>query len=66
MVGFFWGVTNPFLKRGTAGVTNIHEDNRFLKILKEIVFLTTNWKVLALISILKREIIRMQMETSKS
>ncbi|XP_014286627.1 transmembrane protein 234 isoform X2 [Halyomorpha halys] len=44
MVGFFWGVTNPFLKRGTAGVTNINEDNKFLKILKEILFLGTNWK----------------------
>ncbi|CAH1402111.1 unnamed protein product [Nezara viridula] len=44
MVGFFWGVTNPFLKRGTAGVSNIHDDNRFLKMIKEILFLATNWK----------------------
>ncbi|KAJ1955855.1 hypothetical protein EC988_001653 [Linderina pennispora] len=39
-----WGFTNPFIKRGSAGVENIKRDSWLKQTLAETWFLFTNWK----------------------
>ena len=43
--GFLWGVTNPFLKRGTAGVEEVQEKHFLKQRISEILFLITKWEV---------------------
>lgn len=44
VVGFLWGATNPLIKSGSAGIQEIHTDNKFRKIILEIKFLVTTWQ----------------------
>ncbi|XP_041359136.1 transmembrane protein 234 homolog [Gigantopelta aegis] len=45
-VAAFWGLTNPFIKRGSRGVENIKRDNSVRQFLAELRFLFFNWKYL--------------------
>jgi drug/metabolite transporter (DMT)-like permease len=44
LVGAVWGITNPFMKKGSDGITEIRDDNK--KFFKQIIFLFTRWKYL--------------------
>ncbi|XP_013396674.1 transmembrane protein 234 [Lingula anatina] len=43
-VAFLWGATNPFIKRGSAGIEKIKRKNAALQFLAEIKFLVCSWK----------------------
>ena len=45
VVAILWGATNPLMKKGGAGIENIHEDGAIKQYLAEIRFLVCNWKV---------------------
>jgi len=47
LVGLLWGATNPFLKKYSTGVENVHHTNRFIKFILEMKFLATNWRYVA-------------------
>lgn len=44
LVGILWGVTNPFIRRGTTGVDKVPTISGLPKILTEIKFLITRWQ----------------------
>ena len=44
LVGIVWGVTNPFMKRGSDGITEVGEDNK--KFFRQMIFLFTRWRYL--------------------
>lgn len=44
IVAFLWGVTNPLIKRGSAGLENVKAATRYGQTFKEISFLVTNMK----------------------
>lgn len=44
LVSLLWGATNPFLKKGGAGIEGVKHSNRLLKFLLEMKFLLLNWK----------------------
>lgn len=44
LVGLFWGVTNPFIRRGATGVDEIKSDSKWLKTFLELKFLVTRWQ----------------------
>lgn len=44
LVGIIWGVTNPFIRRGTTGVDKIECESSVQKTLFEIKFLITRWQ----------------------
>ncbi|CAF0735260.1 unnamed protein product [Brachionus calyciflorus] len=37
-----WGITNPFIRKGSSGLENINSDNYFKRILLELKFLFSN------------------------
>lgn len=45
LVSVLWGCTNPFLKRGTAGIENVTKTSRVSQLLAEVKFLLLNLKV---------------------
>ncbi|XP_053291289.1 transmembrane protein 234 [Pleuronectes platessa] len=46
LVSVLWGCTNPFLKRGSAGIEDVSRSNRMSQLLAEIKFLFLNTKYL--------------------
>ena len=44
LVGLLWGATNPFIKRGGAGVEKVKHSNRVARFLLELKFLVLNWR----------------------
>lgn len=44
VAAFLWGVTNPLIKRGSAGLENIKASTKYGQIFKELSFLVTNAK----------------------
>ncbi|XP_046684432.1 transmembrane protein 234 homolog isoform X1 [Homalodisca vitripennis] len=44
LVGLLWGVTNPLIKKGSAGVSKVEGGNVFVRFFKDIKFFVTNWK----------------------
>lgn len=44
LVGLLWGVTNPFLKRESAGIEKVTHSNKLLQFLMELKFLALNWR----------------------
>jgi len=45
IVGILWGCTNPLMKYGSKGITEIKQkQNALLQFLAEFYFLFTNWK----------------------
>ncbi|KAG9286242.1 hypothetical protein G9A89_014228 [Geosiphon pyriformis] len=44
LVALCWGFTNPFIKRGSAGLERIHRDTWFKQTLAEVWFLFTRWQ----------------------
>lgn len=44
LVGFFWGATNPLIKRGTTGIHNIQSNGLVHKFLLEMQYLVTEWR----------------------
>lgn len=44
LVSLLWGATNPFLKRGSAGIEDVKHQNRLLGFLLEMKFLVLNWR----------------------
>lgn len=45
IVALLWGVTNPFIKRGSDGIQKVNSNHVIVKTLLEIKFLFTNIKV---------------------
>lgn len=43
-VALLWGATNPFLKRGSAGIERIRQPTRLKQTLAEVQFLALNWR----------------------
>ncbi|XP_012230661.2 transmembrane protein 234 homolog [Linepithema humile] len=46
LVAIFWGVTNPFIKRGARGLENVKATSAYGQFIKEFIFLITNLKYL--------------------
>jgi hypothetical protein len=46
-VGVLWGATNPFLKKGSAGVENVLAPRSSLRLLYQIQYLVCRWQVRA-------------------
>ncbi|XP_072045226.1 transmembrane protein 234-like [Amphiura filiformis] len=46
IVAILWGATNPLMKKGGAGIENIHKDSTVKQFLAELQFLICNWKYL--------------------
>nr|XP_019940197.1 PREDICTED: transmembrane protein 234 [Paralichthys olivaceus] len=46
LVSVLWGCTNPFLKRGTAGIEDVRGSGRLTQLLAEVKFLFLNTKYL--------------------
>ncbi|XP_043938473.1 transmembrane protein 234 isoform X2 [Protopterus annectens] len=46
LVAALWGITNPFLKKGTEGIEKIEKRNRVVQLFYEIKFLFLNYKCL--------------------
>ncbi|CAB1446039.1 unnamed protein product [Pleuronectes platessa] len=46
LVSVLWGCTNPFLKRGSAGIEDVSRSNRMSQLLAEVKFLFLNTKYL--------------------
>jgi Putative transmembrane family 234 len=46
LVGILWGGTNPFIKKGSAGVQRVKASNLFFQILLELKYLFTQWRVM--------------------
>ncbi|XP_062252817.1 transmembrane protein 234 [Platichthys flesus] len=46
LVSVLWGCTNPFLKRGSAGIEDVSGSNRMSQLLAEVKFLFLNTKYL--------------------
>jgi len=44
-VGILWGATNPFIKKGSAGVENVKAPNSSLQLLYEVQYLVCRWQV---------------------
>lgn len=44
LVAIFWGVTNPFMKRGADGIETVAEEGRVSQVLHELKYLLLNWK----------------------
>lgn len=44
LVSLLWGATNPFLKRGSAGIEEVKHPNKVLRFLLEMKFLALNWR----------------------
>ncbi|XP_026318255.1 transmembrane protein 234 homolog isoform X1 [Hyposmocoma kahamanoa] len=44
LTGLLWGCTNPFIRKGTQGLSNVHATTRFGQLHAELSFLLTNWK----------------------
>lgn len=45
LVGLMWGMTNPFIKTGSKGFSEIKANSKLQQIVLEIKFLLLNWKV---------------------
>ncbi|XP_023725914.1 transmembrane protein 234 homolog [Cryptotermes secundus] len=45
-VGVLWGATNPFIKKGSAGVENVSAPHSSLQLLYEIQYLVCRWQYL--------------------
>lgn len=43
-VALVWGITNPLLKKGSAGVEKIRGHGRLRQLLSEVVFLALRWQ----------------------
>ncbi|XP_026283526.1 transmembrane protein 234 homolog [Frankliniella occidentalis] len=44
LVGFLWGGTNPFLKKGATGMDKVEGNNIIARLWKEVYLLLLNWK----------------------
>jgi hypothetical protein len=44
-VGILWGATNPFIKKGSAGVENVLAPHSSLQLLYEMRYLVCRWQV---------------------
>uniref|UniRef100_A0A1B6GQG3 EamA domain-containing protein n=1 Tax=Cuerna arida TaxID=1464854 RepID=A0A1B6GQG3_9HEMI len=44
LVGLLWGVTNPLIKKGSAGVSKFEGSNVFVRFFMDIKVFATNWK----------------------
>uniref|UniRef100_A0A1B6ME63 Transmembrane protein 234 homolog n=1 Tax=Graphocephala atropunctata TaxID=36148 RepID=A0A1B6ME63_9HEMI len=44
LVGLMWGVTNPLIKKGSAGISKVQGGNPLVRFFMELKFLATNWK----------------------
>ncbi|KAK2584413.1 hypothetical protein KPH14_006795 [Odynerus spinipes] len=44
LVALLWGVTNPLIKRGAAGLENVKAPTKYGQVFKELSFLVTNMK----------------------
>lgn len=44
LVSLLWGATNPFIKRGSAGIENVQHPNRVTRFILEMKFLVLNWQ----------------------
>lgn len=44
LVSLLWGATNPFLKKGSAGIQEVKHSNKVLRFLLEMKFLALNWR----------------------
>jgi hypothetical protein len=44
-VGILWGATNPFIKKGSAGVENVKASRSSLQLLSEVKYLAWRWQV---------------------
>lgn len=44
LVSLLWGATNPFLKKGSAGIEDVLHSNRIMRFLLEMKFLVLNWQ----------------------
>lgn len=54
VVAMLWGATNPFIKRGSAGVESITGSNRFTVAIKSALYLLTRWQVRGLCALYLR------------
>lgn len=45
IVGAMWGCTNPLMKIGSKGVSDIHKDSKIMQFLAENWFLLTKFQV---------------------
>lgn len=45
-VGILWGATNPFIKKGSAGVENVKAPRSSLQLLCEVKYLACRWQYL--------------------
>ncbi|KAL4235975.1 hypothetical protein ACF0H5_004363 [Mactra antiquata] len=45
-VAFFWGATNPFIKRGSKGIETIQSSSPLKQFFAELWFLITTWQYL--------------------
>lgn len=43
-VGILWGATNPFIKKGSAGVENVKAPHSSLQLLREVKYLACRWQ----------------------
>ncbi|KAK9498593.1 hypothetical protein O3M35_003190 [Rhynocoris fuscipes] len=43
-VGMIWGVTNPFVRRGSSGMSKVKKNNSFTQLIADTIFLVFNWK----------------------
>jgi len=43
-VALIWGITNPFIKKGTEGVEKVQAPGFIQRITKEVLFFICNWK----------------------
>ena len=46
LVSLLWGATNPFIKKGGAGIESVQHENKIWKFLLEMKFLFLNWQYL--------------------
>lgn len=44
LVGLIWGITNPFMKKGSEGITEINDGQNKNVLIRQIIFLFTRWK----------------------
>lgn len=45
IVAFLWGITNPFIKKGSQGLENVKSSSRLGQFFKELSFLLTTFRV---------------------
>ncbi|XP_073970522.1 transmembrane protein 234 homolog isoform X2 [Rhodnius prolixus] len=46
LVGAFWGITNPFLKRSLKGMDEVKKNSHINQLFADLYFLIFNWKYL--------------------